>query len=292
MFESRKITPAAFIKEFFETLTPGVIPRSHFIDWNLISAKQIHNTDSLEYFKSVAHLHADALGPEIRDTLLAADNPTAILKCAFELLGHTNQYYVSDVDNLNFRDVAKSLKEGSEHAAQLVADIVTEIGIERILKQKDLDSAFFGVQVGLESNRRKSVGGKEFSRWCQRLLESTCALLGSEYELKCEEEIEYVDAMHDKTLDFVISHKGKTRIAVEVNFYTTSGSKPSEIKRAYETVNRELNQLGIELVWITDGAGYLKMKKALEEAFQKHANTYNYEMATKYLKEDIYEFLK
>jgi|ERR1700675_826362 len=92
-------------------------------------------------------------------------------------------------------------------------------------------------------------------------------------------------------VDFALSSHGKVRIGLEVNFYTTSGSKPSEIKRAYQSVNRELSMVGVELVWITDGAGYLKMKRGLREAFEAHRNTYNYEMANRYLKDDIHDFL-
>jgi type II restriction enzyme len=293
VFESRKITPAAFIKEFFETLTPGVIPRDHFIDWDQIKGKCKAYEDAIEYFQEISSSDPKKIVAEIQGSLLSADDPLQIIKGGFELLGHTNDYYVSDRDNLDLETVAgEILLEGSEKAASQVATLLLDLGLRNVLLQKDIESAFLGVQVGLESNRRKSVGGAVFNQWTQSLLESSCALLGGEYEVRSETQIKYKDSQTKKKVDFAIFHKQKIRIGVEVNFYTTSGSKPSEIKRAYETVNREFQDVGVELVWITDGAGYLKMKKALEEAFQKHPNTYNYEMARRYLKEDIYEFLR
>jgi type II restriction enzyme len=292
MFKSRGISPADFIKEFFETLTPGVIPRSQFIDWRQITDKCKAYEDVLEYFQEVSRTDPKKLHAEIQGSLLSADNPLHIIKGGFELLGHTNNYYVSDVDNLDFEASAAEISEGSEKTASQVANLLVDLGLRNVLLQKDAKSTFLGVQVGLESNRRKSVGGAVFNHWIQKLLESTCGLLGAEYELAPELQIPYKDSRNRKKVDFGILHRGKARIGVEVNFYTTSGSKPSEIKRAYENVNRELNQVGVELVWITDGAGYLKMKKSLEEAFRIHRNTYNYEMAQRYLKEDIYEFLK
>jgi type II restriction enzyme len=292
VFESRKITPAAFIKEFFETLTPGVIPREQFIDWTQIKTKCAAYQDVVEYFQEISSSDPKKLRSEIQGALLSADNPLLMIKGAFELLGHTNDYYVSDKDNLDFDQAAAAIGKGSENAASNVATIMLDLGLARLLGQKDVASTFLGVQVGLESNRRKSVGGAAFNRWVQKLLESTCGILGSHYELVPELQIPYKDSRNKKKVDFGILHRGKPRIGVEVNFYTTSGSKPSEIKRAYQNVNLELGQVGVELVWITDGAGYLKMKKSMEEAFRVHPNTYNYEMACKHLKDDIYQFLK
>lgn len=292
MFESRKITPAAFIEEFFRTLTPGVIPRKQFIDWTQIKTKCLAYENVVEYFQEISGSNPKKLHSEIEGALLSADNPLLMIKGAFELLGHTNDYYVSDTDNLDFDRAAAEIGKGSEKAASHIAGLMLDLGFDYLLLQKAVASTFLGVQVGLESNRRKSVGGAAFNRWVQKLLESTCGLLGSHYELVPELQISYKDSRNKKKVDFGILHRGKSRIGVEVNFYTTSGSKPSEIKRAYQNVNQELRDVGVELVWITDGAGYLKMKKSLEEAFRVHPNTYNYEMASKSLKDDIYEFLK
>jgi hypothetical protein len=292
MFKSRDIPPDRFIAEFFQTLTPGVIPRNQFIDWVQIKSKCKAYEDVVEYFQEIPSSDSKKVAAEIQGSLLSADDPLHIIKGGFELLGHTNDYYVSDRDNLDLETAATKIGEGSEKIAGQVAALLLDLGLRNVLLQKDIESAFLGVQVGLESNRRKSVGGAVFNQWVQKLLESTCGLLGAAYELAPELQISYKDSRNGKKVDFGILHRGKVKIGVEVNFYTTSGSKPSEIKRAYENVNRELNQVGVELVWITDGAGYLKMKKSMEEAFRVHPNTYNYEMATKYLKEDIYEFLK
>ena len=292
MFKSRDITPSEFISEFFETLTPGVIPRKQFIDWAQIQAKCKTYDDVIEYLQDAPTSDAKKLQMEIENALLSADDPFHIIKGCFELLGHTNDYYVSDKDNLEFESVAQEIKQRATKSAAAVASVLLDLGLRNILVHDDIASAFLGIQVGLESNRRKSVGGAVFNQWTQKLLESTCGLLGADYELRSEMQIKYQDSKNAKKVDFGILHRGKPRIGVEVNFYTTSGSKPSEIKRAYQNVNRELNRVGVELVWITDGAGYLKMKKSLEEAFRTHPNTYNYEMAQRYLKEDIYEFLK
>jgi len=291
VFKSRRISTDAFIKEFYETLTPGVIPRKQFIDWEKIRSKCKHYEGAIEYFQGVSISNAAALQKEIRDALLSADDPIQLIKGGFELLGHTNDYYVSDKDNIIFETVAGEITSGSVKTAAQIAGVLVDLGLMNFLQGDNVESAFLGVQVGLESNRRKSVGGAVFGEWVRELLESACGLLGGDYGLVPEQRIPYKNSPNAKTVDFAIVFRGKTRIGVEVNFYTTSGSKPSEIRRAYGQVNRDLSQVGVELAWITDGAGYSKMRRSLREAFETHPNTYNYEMARRYIKEDILDFL-
>jgi len=291
MFKSRRIKSSEFVEEFFDTLTPGVIPRGQFIDWDQINTKCAQYRDFTEYLETLQGMNRPQLVDDLKGSLLSADDPKRILKGAFEILGHTNDYYVSDVDNLDLCEAAKAIQNGSEKIAANCAQLLADLGLRNILRCENTASAFLGVQVGLESNRRKSVGGEVFNGLAKQLLESTCALLGADYSVKSEVRIPYKDSENGKKVDFAILRRGAVRIGVEVNFYTTSGSKPSEIKRAYENVNRELNRVGVELVWITDGAGYLKMRRSLEEAFTTHPNTYNYEMASRYLKEDILDYL-
>ena len=112
---------------------------------------------------------------------------------------------------------------------------------------------------------------------------------GINIELVEEEKIQYQDSVQSKKVDFAIKLDGKVKVGIEVNFYTNTGSKPTEIKRSYGSVNRKLNQLGIELVWITDGFGYSIMKKSLGDAFEIHKNTYNTYMLENNFKGDLKE---
>jgi len=287
------MTSAAFVEEFLRTLTPGVIPREQFINWERISEKCRSFEVEIEYFGSLAAKNRAGLRTEIRDALLSSDDPYRILKAAFELLGHTGEIYVSDHDNVELSKAAEVINQTrSEETADLCAGLLVDLGLSKMVDSKDLPSTFLGVQVGLESNRRKNVGGEAFNEWVRRLLESTCGLLGADFTLLAEHRIQYKDSENGKKVDFAVARKGKVRVGVEANFYTGPGSKPTEIKRAYATVSREFGRVGVELVWITDGAGYLKMKKSLEEAFEIHPNIFNFDMASRYLKEDILDLLQ
>jgi hypothetical protein len=73
---------------------------------------------------------------------------------------------------------------------------------------------------------------------------------GMNLELVEEEKIQYENSSQSKKVDFAIKKDGILKVGIEVNFYTNTGSKPTEIKRSYREVNRKLNDLGIELVWV------------------------------------------
>ena len=78
-----------------------------------------------------------------------------------------------------------------------------------------------------------------------------------------------------KRFDFVIETKTKTYF-IEVNFYSSNGSKLNEVARSYSDIAPKINSIsGFEFVWITDGKGWLSAKNKLEEAYNIIPSTYN-----------------
>ena len=63
---------------------------------------------------------------------------------------------------------------------------------------------------------------------------------------------------------------------IEVNFYSSGGSKLNEVARSYSELAPKINQNpGLEFVWITDGNGWLSARNKLEEAFYTIPRIYN-----------------
>jgi type II restriction enzyme len=75
--------------------------------------------------------------------------------------------------------------------------------------------------------------------------------------------------------DFAITVNAKTYL-IEVNFYSSGGSKLNEVARSYTDVAPKVNGvLGYEFVWITDGIGWNSARNKLEEAFAAIPSIYN-----------------
>ena len=291
MLKSRRCFPSSekFRDEFLKSLTPGIISRNNFINWTLIDAKIGKYSKFFDFFRQLPINDKYKFTEELSGSFCSFDKPFELVKVCFELLGHTdNKKFVSNIDNINFKNYSSRI---SIDDATYIAEILYDLGIAKTINTEIRDY-FLGVQIGLESNRRKNVGGKVFNELIKIKLEKMIPQFkdkGLPVLLKEEERIFYSDKKTSKKVDFCFQCDNRT-VGIEVNFYTVSGSKPTEIKRSYGLVNSELARIGAELVWITDGIGYEDMKNSLKESFDIHKNTYNYQMMCSHLLDDVIDY--
>lgn len=159
-----------------------------------------------------------------------------------------------------------------------VVSFLRETGLYEVFERSDIHNLVdyvFGVEVGLDTNARKNRVG--------HLMEDDIANLLNEAQIPFETEVyssaypEVASALgvDKKRFDFVVPTKAKTYL-IEVNFYSTSGSKLNEVARSYSELAPRINSLeGYEFVWITDGVGWRGAKSKLQEAFEVIPRIYN-----------------
>lgn len=133
MLQSRKISAEDFIKEFCDTLMPGVIPRANFIQWPTIEKKIETYGEAMAFFTGIQGVKGSQLIQELSDCLQSADQPVEILKGAFELLGHTGNDFVSIEDSVNVKRLAESIKADGETASKKAAQLLCDLGLAKIL---------------------------------------------------------------------------------------------------------------------------------------------------------------
>lgn len=280
-----------FRDRFLESLTPGVIPRGSFIQWDAIEKKIGLYQKFLSFYGNLTSFTDPELKVELRDSLIANDAPFYPIEVAFELLAHTGDRFVTSTDFLDFKNLAAG--EIDEKTIEKIADLLVDLGLSKIIRT-ELTDYFLGVQVGLETHRRKNIGGAAFKAIVKQELDNIAQSLvrqGFRFALRDEEKVIYDDGKTSKTADFCLSN-AEMKFGIEVNFYTSSGSKPTEIKRSYGQVNRQMEKVNTVLVWVTDGIGYLDMKKSLKEARDIHKNIYNLSMFKENFETDIITALR
>lgn len=285
-------TPKDFVEDFLRTMKPGIIPRSEFVDWAAVDRKMSASAESLAFYAdlgSTSRSRHDLL-QEMADSLLACDNPMPYLKCGFELLGHMPDQFVSYEDDIELKDLSRAIEGGDESQALHFSELMSGLGMRRILSSHDVAAVFLGVQLGLETHVRKNRGGKCFQQELKPVLANIAAELAhrtsSDIRLSDEVTIPYGNGL-SKRVDFAIEVDRAARFGIEANFYTVAGSKPTEIKRSYGAVQRRLTEIGIELIWITDGKGYTKMQRSLADAYRIVPNIYNLHMVNHHLVTDL-----
>ena len=138
-----------------------------------------------------------------------------------------------------------------------------------------------GVETGLDSNARKNRGGILMENLVESYIKKTGCNYCKEMTIKNVQKKWNIDLSNlsnngkaTKKFDFVVESKGQI-YGLEVNFYSSSGSKLNETARSYKMLAAESKNLkGFKFVWITDGMGWKAAKNNLRETFDALENLY------------------
>ena len=139
---------------------------------------------------------------------------------------------------------------------------------------KNLVDYVFGIETGLDTNARKNRSG--------HIMESTVAKMLNDNRINYRQEVyssEFPElsvlGTDEKRFDFFIE-TSKKKYLIEVNFYSSGGSKLNEVARAYTELAPKVNSVeGFEFIWITDGIGWKSARSKLEEAYNTIPSVYN-----------------
>lgn len=169
-------------------------------------------------------------------------------------------------------------------AANLTA-FCEKVGVLSLFGEiNDLYAYLLGVEVGLDSNARKNRSGEIFQQLLSLLLKKK--LKDTLLEVRTEDPS--VQTARNKRADFVVYYDRKPRIAIECNFYNTTGSKPIETANAYIDLQRKIREReGFSFVWITDGPAWEKMKPTVAQCFKEIDFPLNYTIASEKLDEVV-----
>ena len=139
-----------------------------------------------------------------------------------------------------------------------------------------------GVEVGLDSNGRKNRGGHQMEALVECYLKKAGVKYCKEMDLTEVERKYHIDlspisskGISTKRWDFVV--KTPTYIyAIETNFYASGGSKLNETARSYKLIAEEAKDIkNFKFIWITDGGGWKRSRRNLEETFNVLEDLYN-----------------
>lgn len=205
---------------------------------------------------------------------LFEENPAAFDVSVFAIL-----IAVRSERNPKVLDENKNLREFAEFftSAENVWQFIEGTGLRDIFKDKRISNLVdyvFGVEVGLDTNARKSRCGNLMADEIEHRFLANGIVFEKEVDSTKFPEIESF-GKDKKRFDFVVKTKKKTYL-IEVNFYNSSGSKPNEVARAYTELAQKIAPYpNYEFVWITDGSGWTPSKNKLQEAYFTIRSVYN-----------------
>ncbi|WP_337527575.1 type II restriction endonuclease [Anaerotignum faecicola] len=164
-----------------------------------------------------------------------------------------------------------------------------ETGLFDMLKNHIISNLYdyvTGIEVGLSSNGRKNRGGHQMEQLVESYLKKMGLQKNKDYfpemyltdiEKKWNIDLSAIsaDGTSTKRWDFVVKTPSCIYV-IETNFYTSSGSKLNETARSYKMIAEEARNIpNFRFVWITDGAGWNRAKRNLQETFNVLETMYN-----------------
>lgn len=168
-----------------------------------------------------------------------------------------------------------------------VMEFLDTTGLTGILQSKkinDLVDYVFGIETGLDTNARKNRSGHVMENMVARIFDKNGVKYRQEVYSSEWSLITQVLGDDEKRFDFVVSTSAKTYL-IEVNFYSSGGSKLNEVARSYSDIAPKINSVpGFEFVWITDGIGWKSAKNKLQEAYSIIPSIYNLKDITDFIK--------
>lgn len=169
-----------------------------------------------------------------------------------------------------------------------VIEFLDNTGLSDIFKSRrigDLVDYVFGIETGLDTNARKNRSGHIMEGSVANIFEKNGIEFRQEVYSSEWPEITKVLGDDEKRFDFVVKNNTKTFL-IEVNFYSSGGSKLNEVARSYSDIAPKINSVpGFEFVWITDGIGWKSARNKLQEAFSIIPSIYNLTNIEEFIKQ-------
>ena len=267
-------TTSPQVRSFLDTITPEILSPADYVDWDAIE----------ERLGPVRRIAASLQRPlRDRDVEALAEvihSTPGCLDAMFLLVGHTpTRLSFSDPDACVDLSTDREAVAQDKERARAVARTFLEMATGKHLRMvQSIEDVLLGVLIGLQPNRRKSARGTAFESAMSAIVRAAVAECSE--RVGCSYSFESQAKILDKRVDYLVYHGTVPVAAVETNFFSVTGSKPSEVlERSYPDLQRDLTSVDVTLIVVTDGAGWRKMPRVLERAFQKLDNLMNLRQA-------------
>jgi len=285
------------VDEICRALSDTLIETNYTYDFFVNWQKVTKNRDTFKYEIALLKSLKNSTNPvaSLRDLLVKYPEVIKVipilLACRDGLLKVLN----SIETGLQYQtfDFTKKMYDAKEIDG--IVEFTRNSGLLDMLCQMDSATDYLlGVEVGLDTNARKNRSGLFLEKMVTETLKELSARNSSMIFVE-QKRFGYVEDEHginipstlrDRKFDYAVINNGKAT-NIEVNFYSGTGSKPSEIISSYINRGEVLSSAGWKFVWLTDGMGWKKMKNPLHVGVENMDYVINAHLLRKGLLEKI-----
>lgn len=266
----KKYLSLSTVDEICKVLTDTLIETNYTYDFFVNWSKVIKNRDAFKYELALLKSLRNCSHPVSDFNNLLNNYPEVIKVIPILLACRDGILKLLNSIDAGFKyktfDFSKKMYDNQE-----IDDIVRftkNTGLLSMLCQMDSATDYLlGVEVGLDTNARKNRSGLFLENMVTETLKELSAR-NSELFFFEQKSFRYIEdkyrikiptTLRNRKFDYTVINKGKAT-NIEVNFYSGTGSKPSEIISSYINRGEVLSSAGWKFIWLTDGQGWKSMR--------------------------------
>ena len=276
---------SSFVDEFEESLLASPVPLADVIPWNEIESTVETKADILPIFE-------DENDPQEFFLQEFINNGQAERRCEilFELLQFQDKKLVSREATWTLSEVEFS--DAPSEMGDRFATHLTEVEAHRLLQSEQKIRGHLEQYELDEYETNPGQIGRYFEHLVGDELQAIEDSLPETTRLVPEDSISAQFNTGQRAFDYVLYQDYEPQIVFEVKFFQNSSSKIHESIHSFDRLSTKLRSSSIEFVWITDGGGWEDSPEAIEQAYRRIVDIYNYEQVASSLEEDIHECLQ
>ena len=229
-----------YIDYFFKTLLKTNWTYDYFVEWKKVRQNLANYVKEISLMNSLSKIPADKRKTELKSIFIKYPETIPVIPLIIAMREHSIP--ILEAGEKTFHKIFDfSRRRIGEAEAENLVVFCERVGVLALFEDiNDLYAYLMGVEVGMDSNARKNRSGEIF----QQLLSLLLKKKAKECNFQLKEEDANIQTARSKRADFVIYSQGKPRIAIECNFYNTTGSKPIEVANAYIDLQRKIREKG------------------------------------------------
>lgn len=280
------------------TLKDSIKGWDYFVNWK----KVVKNVENIEIYLNILNylVGKDNIKEELKKLL--TQYPEILSVVPVLIASRENQFQILmpslsgevnfELEEYCFKPKKILIEEDIDNAVEFM----DKTGILELIKNrkiKNLVDYVYGVEVGLDSNGRKNRSGTSMENLVELLIKDICIKYGYDYivqatpaRIKEKWNLSINVDKADRRFDFAVYTISKLYL-IETNYYGGGGSKLKATAGEYKTLQYIVSNNGYELIWITDGKGWLTASKSLRETFDNNKYILNLDMVQNGILEDI-----
>ncbi|MDK2913262.1 MAG: type restriction enzyme [Thermococcaceae archaeon] len=269
-----------YFEDFMKTLLPTNKTYEYFVDWEKVRSFANRYTAELDFLKELYGVDRDTAKSILKRTIEKHPSVLQVIPSLIAERAVRGKIDVYDPSKMKFLEFNFRPHMVSDSEADAIIEFCEKSGVLDILTSvKNLHEYLLGVEVGMDTNSRKGRSGLLFENMVKSVIEGNVPdyvkVVPQDHNFSLYENIGKTRGKA-KRHDLVIYKDNEPIVAIEVNFYNTTGSKPTEIVGSYITLNRVAKEKGVTFVWITDGPAWKKMKEPLKRGMKEIDWVVNY----------------